>query len=166
MDSSVSGAGLAVGSASQFQVDGTGNATTANLNVNGTFSGYTGSFLNFACTRATCSTRLDVTGTGTFNSVSTNSLTTGGLVDTGGLTVTGTGAFGNVACTGAGTFGSVTVSGAQADISAGGNLTSGGSYGAWAIAQLCGTSYGTGNQNVPKQRPETSLTRLTRTLFK
>ena len=62
--------------------------------------------------------------------------------------MTGTGAFGNVACSGTGSFGSVTVSGAQADISAGGNLTIGGSYGAWALAPLYGTSYGTGNQSV------------------
>ena len=70
------------------------------------------------------------------------------MVDTGGLNVTGTGSFGNVACTGTGTVGSVTVSGGQGDISAGGNLTITGSYGAWALAPLYGTSYGTGNQSV------------------
>ena len=96
-----------MGSASQFQVDGTGNATTANLRVAGTFTGYTGSFQSIACTTATCSARLDVTGTGTFNSVSTNTLTTGSLVDTGGLNVTGTGSFGNVACSGTDAFASV-----------------------------------------------------------
>ena len=100
VDSTTSGAGLSVGTAQQFQVDGTGNATTANLTVSKNLSGYTGSFSHVVCTRAICNADLSVTGTGTFNSISTNSLTTGGLVSTAGLSATGTGTFGSVQATG------------------------------------------------------------------
>ena len=100
VDSTTSGAGLSVGTAQQFQVDGTGNATTANLTVSKNLSGYTGSFSHVVCTRAFCNADLSVTGTGTFNSVSTNSLTTGGLVSTAGLSATGTGTFGSLQATG------------------------------------------------------------------
>ena len=100
VDSTTSGVGLSVGTAQQFQVDGTGNATTANLTVSKNLSGYTGSFSHVVCTRAFCNADLNVTGTGTFNSVSTNSLTTGGLVSTAGLSATGTGTFGSLQATG------------------------------------------------------------------